>query len=195
MSKQEDFYEKDLNAELELIRKMNSFYFYVSSSNKDLLRHVNYILQQKGYIVYQDDEDRLHYLIDGSENLYAAVDNMMAIVSDTDSINYRSNNKRKIYLQNKAIKDILDKYKIPRELKAYPYLRTIFKKMLREEQDKATPDKYIYQEVARQFHTGRTQLDRVLDYCFKKLGLEGTNSQIISEMIADLREYYFKLLL
>lgn len=173
--------------------EIKAYEFYISSSSKDLMNHISEIMRRNGYIGYADGGGKMHYIVDGSKNLYKTSNSIMQILSDSEAAAYQADNYNNLKLQEKAVLQILEKYKFQRHLKGFNYLKLLLETVLASEDDKTIPDKEIYGIVCKAFETGRRQLDRVLNYTFKKVNLFGTNTTIITELIREVEEAYKQL--
>ena len=66
-----------------------SYEFYVSSSSKDLLKYLQQIMRKNGYLGLADGGGRLHYVLDGTKNLYETAHNIEKLVfGDTQGSSY-----------------------------------------------------------------------------------------------------------
>ncbi len=173
--------------------EIKAYEFYISSSSKDLMTHISEIMKRNGYIGHADGGGKMHYIVDGSKNLYKTSNSIMQILSDSEAAAYQADNYNELKLQERAVLQILDKYKFQRHLKGFNYLKLLLETILASGDDKTSPDKEIYGKVCKSFDTGRRQLDRVLNYTFKKVNLLGTNTTIITELIREVREEYKQL--
>ena len=170
--------------------KYPSYEFYVAANNRDLILHLSEILKRYGYIGYADGGGKMHYVVDGSTGAYKSAGNIMAVLSEAESEFYSNKNLLDYERQKESIELVLAKNKIPRRLKGYTYLFGILLEMLVNEQDKTTPDKAVFSKVAEQYGTGRRQIDRVINYSFKKANIVGTNSGILADLVNEVRTVY-----
>lgn len=173
--------------------EIKAYEFYISSSSKDLMNHISEIMRRNGYIGYADGGGKMHYIVDGSKNLYKTSNSIMQILSDGEAAAYQADNHNKLKLQEKAVQQVLEKYKFQRHLKGFNYLKLLLETVLASNDNKTIPDKEVYSIVCKAFETGRRQLDRVLNYTFKKVNLHGTNTTIITELIREVEEEYKQL--
>lgn len=170
-----------------------SFEFYVSSGNKDLMRHLNEIMQKQGYLGLADGGGKMHYVVDGSGNLYQSANVITGILKEqTQKFGISEQDYSQQYwrkrIQIKAVEKILHAYHLNPSLKGYGYIRSIILAVLEKEPQIVFPDKEIYMEVAQLHGTGRKQLDRVIRYSLSKAGLNLKNSQAITAFIKESRE-------
>ncbi len=176
--------------ELKMQSKGAQLEFYVSSSSKDLMRKIGEIMKRDGYIGYADGSGKMHFIIDGANNLYSASNNIYSILAEVESTPYAAEHSKLIDIQEESIEAILRKFKIPENLKGYAYLRSLLFEMLSDGLKSNLPDKETYNKVAEYYETGRKQIDRVINYSFKKGGWNAPNSHIITSMLVDLRKEY-----
>lgn len=183
-------YSTEIIDEAKTAAVASTYEFYISSSSKDLMRKLGEIMRKQGYIGYADGGGKMHYVIDGSNNLYRAADNIFSIISEGEDNQYRVLNQAEIELKHKCIDQVLTDNNIPRQLKGYNYLRELLFAIISSEHAKTIPDKDMYYQLQDKYNTGRKQIDRVINYAFKKAGKEGSNNFLIAELVSQTRELF-----
>lgn len=168
-----------------------AYEFYVSSGSKDLMRHIADIMRSHGFVGLADGGGKMHYVVDGSRNLYEAAAHIRAIltvVSESSAESDLKKTARDKFLIGKAVQEILSENGLKPTLKGYTYLGTILTAMLEKKSTLLVPDKALYARITAHFATGRRQMDRVIHYSLTQAGLTLSNNQAIANFLQQARE-------
>lgn len=165
-----------------------SYEFYVSAGSKDLIRRLNDIMRRHGYIGLADGGGRMHYVVDGSKNLYEAASNIRMILREQEeSLRLAGEPEKSRELKRvrrKLIEELLEEKGLKPSLKGFIYLRDLLEMLADSAGDFANVSKQLYDELCSRYQTGRKALDRVIHYSLKKAGISLSNSEAIA-MLSD----------
>lgn len=169
-----------------------SYEFYVSSSSKDLLKYLQQIMRKNGYLGLADGGGRLHYVLDGTKNLYETAHNIEKLVfGDTQGSSYYQK-QIEIEVEKMSsflfIQDYLVKIGLKPSLKGYVYLCHLLLILMDESKGVNAPDKTHFSTLADYYQTGRQQIDRNIDYALKKAGYNETNSVFIARILQEIKK-------
>lgn len=172
--------------------------FYVSSGNKDLIRHLSDIMKRQGYIGLADGGGRMHYVVDGSKNLYETASNIRMILreneanllSSAEPLRMRELRRKRLAM----IEDYLESKGLKSNLKGFVYLRFILERLLESGEDFPNVSKELYAEMCERYQTGRKAADRVIHYVLMKAGIEISNSEAVALFADDLNKSWQQFL-
>lgn len=171
--------------------EQDRYEFYVSAGSKDLIRHLSFIMQRNGYVGLADGGGKMHYVVDGSKNLYETAANIRAVLREQREA-FADENQGEAELRRKnlirdTVDDVLEARGFKPTLKGYIYLRALLRAMMTGREELTKPDKKVYAAVCERYNTGRKQLDRVIHYSLKKAGIAGSNSEAIMSLAEEIK--------
>lgn len=172
-----------------------AYEFYVSSGSKDLIRHLSGIMRRQGYIGYADGGGRMHYVVDGSQNLYETAGRIRTILREREEDLYEEALElRKLRKQLRtAAETVLDRRGFKPTLKGYLYLRALLEALAVSEDSSLKADKALYLRLCEEFQTGRKQMDRVISYSLNRAGIKLCNSEAIALLAEEARTEFRRL--
>lgn len=170
-----------------------SYSFYISAGSKDLLKHINGIMRRNGYLGLADGGGTIHYVIDGSKNLYETANNIEKLMLDRLEKDYdkRSQAVEKYLEQRHQVDDIqtiLLDLGFKASLKGFLYLSHLLNILIEDANKPSSPDKVHYIMIAEKFNSTKAQVDRVINYALKKANYIESNAIAISELLNEVKQ-------
>ncbi len=169
-------YEPMINGDMaseqreSMMRPQSELGFYLVASNRELLNHVESIMNRRGLFGVLDSNGRVHYLVDARKGSpYAA----RQIMSTTDRLaNHHLNNEKTNKMKVRtAVARVLNRYDWNVQLRGYRLLGDILR-MTAVDVSLLNPiSKRLYPEIAARQKLKSHQIERNIRYLFDDLAL------------------------
>ncbi|NLA82102.1 MAG: hypothetical protein GX849_04645 [Clostridiaceae bacterium] len=149
--------------------------FYLVASKRELLNHVEGLMNQMGVFGVLDQSGRVHYLLDGRKGSPFAIRKMMATTGRMieDKQQYVQREKRMVRL---AVDRVLDRYAWNRHLRGYRILVEMLRMSVTDISLISPISKRLYPELAKLYELTADQIERNVRYLLDDLAkreLEG----------------------
>lgn len=142
--------------------------FYLVASNRELLHHVETLMNRQGVFGVLDSSGRVHYLVDARKGSPLAARNIMTTaegIARRRSLGLR-NEKRRIRV---AVDQVLGGYELNRQLRGYRLLSEILRVTATDQTLLNPVSKRLYPEIARQQGLRPHQVERNVRYLLDDL--------------------------
>lgn len=139
--------------------------FYIVCNDRMILENVNYLMRERGYIGVKDMQGRLHYVVDGRDNIYSAVHK---IIKEVDEDTGPEISDTMILL---AVEGLFSKYKISCDLTGGRILRSMLMRCSRDPGLLTGVSKSLYHLMGREFSLSVDRIERDVRYAIKKSDL------------------------
>lgn len=152
--------------------------FYLVASKRELLNHVEGLMNQMGVFGVLDQSGRVHYLLDGRKGSPFAIRKMMATTGRMmeDKQQHGQAKKRMVRL---AVDRVLDSYAWNRHLRGYRILVEMLRLSVTDISLISPISKRLYPELAKRYELTTDQIERNVRYLLDDLAkreLEGGTS-------------------
>ena len=137
--------------------------FYIVCNDRMILENVNYLMKGRGYVGVTDMRGRLNYMVDGRDNLYMAVHNIVREVGYEERIPAIPDSE--IF---EAIEEMAKLYDIDRGLVGAHLLRSMLVRCVRSPELLRGVSKKLYLQVSLEFDMSAIQVERNLRYVLIK---------------------------
>jgi hypothetical protein len=169
--------------------------FYIASDSENLMDRLNSMMQERGYLSLAEDDGRMHYFIDGSEDLDRTVEQIEYIMAreiggrgaGPPGLQRRQRARR---YEIRRIERFLQEKSISPRLKGFNYLTYLLLELINDPNHATVPDKVHYASICQRFNTGRKQVDRVISYSLEVAGIPFPNSEAIARLLEDYKFRY-----
>ncbi len=154
--------------------------FYLVASNRELLNHVEALMNRQGVFGVLDSSGRVHYLVDARKGSPFAARNVMATA---DGIVQKTRNERRSEIRRiRALVDqVLNRYRWNTQLRGYRLLGEILRRTATDRSLLNPISKRLYPEIARQQGLQPHQIERNVRYLFDDLASRERISQLRPE--------------
>lgn len=160
--------------------------FYLVASNRELLNHVEDLMNQLGVFGVMDQSGRVHYLLDGRKGSPYA---LRKIMTTTDKLleNKRERQQGRKTLIRKAVDQVMDRYAWNKHLRGYRLLGEMLRLAVYDESLLNPISKRLYTELAQMCELQASQVERNVRYLLDDLarretrGEEGTACRLLLE--------------
>ncbi|HPX92991.1 MAG TPA: sporulation initiation factor Spo0A C-terminal domain-containing protein [Bacillota bacterium] len=142
--------------------------FYLVASNRELLNHVETLMNRKGVFGVLDSSGRVHYLIDARKGSPLAARNVMATAGSVAGKVCRDarREKRRIRL---VVDQVLGRYEWNKQLRGYRLLGDILRRTATDISLLNPISKRLYPEIAKEQGLRPHQVERNVRYLFDDL--------------------------
>ncbi len=149
-------------------RPKDEFGFYLVASNRELLNHVEKLMNRQGLFGIMDSSGRVHYLVDGRKGSPYAVRKVLAT---TEHLLREQSRHESDYLEQvyDVIDTILERYAFNFHLRGYRLLQEMMR-LIAEDVSLLNPiSKRLYPLVAERYKMTPYQVERNVRYLFDDL--------------------------
>ena len=141
---------------------------YLISSNRELLNHVEKIMNSQGVFGVMDAYGRVHYVLDARKGIPFVENKFNQTVSAV--IEDHRNEQMDYQLETqKLVNQVLDRYDFNKKLRGYRILFSMLELSLKDYSLLNPISKRLYKQVARVFRVTPTQAERNVRYLFHNL--------------------------
>ena len=141
---------------------------YLISSNRELLNHVEKIMNSQGVFGVMDAYGRVHYVLDARKGIPFVENKFNQTVSAV--IEDHRNEQMDYQLETqKLVNQVLDRYDFNKKLRGYRILFSMLELSLKDYSLLIPISKRLYKQVARVFRVTPTQAERNVRYLFHNL--------------------------
>ncbi|NMA18228.1 MAG: hypothetical protein GX939_05675 [Clostridiaceae bacterium] len=159
----------DMASEQRLsVERRHEWGFYVVSSSRELLQHIEGIMNRDGLFGVMDSEGRVHYLVDARKGYPYAARQIFSTASRLVQEQSTSASNETQSLEE-AITTVLERYDFNRELRGYRLLYSMLKFVVSDRSLLDPISKRLYPKIARLYGLKVNQVERNVRYLFANL--------------------------
>lgn len=154
--------------EQNLRRPQKEIGLYLISSNRELLNHIEKVMNRYGAFGVMDASGRVHYLLDARKGIPLVektfFQTVTALLEDhtNEQMNYQLKTQRLVH-------QVLGKYPFNEDLRGYRILFTMLEMSLKDYSLLNPISKRLYSQVAKVFRITAPQVERNVRYLFEDL--------------------------
>lgn len=159
--------------------------FTVAASDRDVMRQLDRLIRQRGYIGIADTAGRMHYVVDGRDNLHRSVHQLLRLAET----HYREDEEAPSLTRASLLQQIdatLSSAGLRRELRGYRLLSYMLEHSVFDESLLQPLNKGLYVLAGERFRMRISQVERTLRYCIEDAGYELGNGEMIKRLHAEL---------
>ena len=154
--------------ELSLRKPQKEIGLYFISSNRELLKHVEKVMNRYGAFGIMDASGRVHYLLDARKGIPYAENQFLETVSSLVEDHVKEEVDYQRETQN-LVNQILGRYAFNKDLRGYRILFTMLELSLGDYSLLNPISKRLYTQVAKVFNVTASQVERNVRYLFEDL--------------------------
>ncbi|HHW93226.1 MAG TPA: hypothetical protein GX734_01855 [Clostridiaceae bacterium] len=152
----------------QLARPKDEFGFYLVASNRELLNHVEKLMNRHGLFGVMDSSGRVHYVVDGRKGSPYATRKILATAEHLLREEVHREYDRQAHIQ-RAVDTILGRYLFNVHLRGYRLLQEMIR-LIAEDISLLNPiSKRLYPMIAERYKMTPYQVERNVRYLFDDL--------------------------
>ncbi len=157
-------------------RPANEFGFYLVASNRELLNHVEDLLNRRGVFGVLDSTGRVHYLVDARKGSPFATRKIMTTADRLLGRQISSQEAGRFRIR-RAVEELLDRYEWNTQLRGYRLLGDILRVTAQDISLLNPISKRLYPEMARKYRLKAHQIERNVRYLLDDLARRELSGQ------------------
>ncbi|MDI9470834.1 MAG: sporulation initiation factor Spo0A C-terminal domain-containing protein [Bacillota bacterium] len=162
-----------------------SYDFYVAASDRDVMRHIDELIRQRGILGVADTAGRMHYLVDARDGLNRGVHRMLSLAFDQGSERVEREHPDPLMLQ-RVVEETLLAAGMKQRLRGYGILRYLLLQTALDESRLRPLGKGLYPLAAKYYRITTSQVERAIRYVAADAGLRMTNMELIGRLHSDV---------
>ena len=157
-------------------RPASEFGFYLVASNRELLNHVEDLLNRRGVFGVLDSTGRVHYLVDARKGSPFATRKIMTTADRLLGRQISSQEAGRFRIR-RAVEELLDRYEWNTQLRGYRLLGDILRVTAQDISLLNPISKRLYPEMARKYRLKAHQIERNVRYLLDDLARRELSGQ------------------
>ncbi|MDI9498059.1 MAG: sporulation initiation factor Spo0A C-terminal domain-containing protein [Bacillota bacterium] len=164
-----------------------SYDFYVATSDRDVMRHIDELIRQRGFIGVADTAGRMHYMVDARDGINRGVHRILTVAAER--ANERADRVHPDPLMlHEVVEASLLGAGISQRLRGYAVLRYLLLQTAVDESRLRPLGKGLYPLAAKYYRITTTQVERAIRYAAADAGLEMSNMELIGHLHSDVMQ-------
>ncbi len=160
--------------------KTPQYDFYVASNDREIMRHLDALMRQKGYLGIADSGGRMHYVLDARQDLYRQVHKVLQISEKHKE--QTGEPQPNLEALDDEIEALLDDYPFNKALRGYQILRYLLHHSVLDDSKLYPVSKQLYPLAEKRYQMTTLQVERSLRYVFREAGFEGGSASVIRRL-------------
>lgn len=162
----------DMKSELteQRNRPKDEFGFYLVASNRELLNHVEKLMNRQGLFGVMDSSGRVHYLVDGRKGSPYAARKVLATAENliAEQTLHEHHHQAEVHL---AVDNVLERYAFNFHLRGYRLLQEMMRVIAGDVSLLNPISKRLYPIIAEKYKMTPYQVERNVRYLFDDLAM------------------------
>ncbi len=163
----------------------NSYDFYVATSDRDVMRHIDELIRQRGFVGVADTAGRMHYLVDARDGINRGVHRILSLAVERENERAERLHPDPLML-HEVVEECLLGAGLRQRLRGYGILRYLLLQTAVDESRLRPLGKGLYPLAAKYYRITTSQVERAIRYAASDAGLEMSNMELIGHLHGEV---------